>query len=118
MTASLREISRKELRKLVSKMKGGKASGEDGIDRYSLKLAAPLMEDALLHIVHLSTRTSCWKHQLIFPLHNKSDKDEAKNYRPVSHLVEVGKLLPQSLFLKTIVNIFIQAVSAVSEIKK
>ena len=99
---TLKEISRKELRKLIRKMKGGKASGEDGIDSYSLKLAAPPIEDALLHIVNLSIRSSTfssfWKHQLIFPHHKKADKDQTKNYRPVSHLVEVGKLVEYAVY--------------------
>ena len=47
---SLQEISRTKLRKLVKKMKGGRSCGVDGIDSYSLKRAAPLIEDALLHM--------------------------------------------------------------------
>ena len=78
-------------------MKGGKSSGIDTIDSYSLKLAAPLLEDALEHLINLSIRTSSfasfWKHQLIFPHHKKLEKDNLKNYRPVSHLVELGKLV-------------------------
>ena len=97
----LREITRMELRKLVKKMKGGKNSGVDQIDNFSLKLAAPLIEDALLHLVNLSIRTSCfsrlWKHQLIFPHHKKKDKLLTKNYRPVSHLVEIGQLTEQAV---------------------
>ena len=83
-------------------MKGGKSSGVDKIDSYSLKLAAPLLEEALLHIINLSIRTavfsSFWKHQLIFPHHKKSDKTVAKNYRPVSHLVELGKLVEYAAY--------------------
>ena len=83
-------------------MKGGKSSGIDGIDSYSLKLAAPLLEDALEHIINSSIRTSTfssfWKHQLIFPHHKKSDRTIAKNYRPVSHLVEVGKLVEYAVY--------------------
>ena len=85
-------------------MKGGKSSGIDGIDSYSIKLAAPLLEDALEHIINLSIRTSTfssfWKHQLIFPNHKKSDRTIAKNYRPVSHLVEVGKLVEYAVYNK------------------
>ena len=70
---TLKEISRTKLRKLIKKMKGGKSSGSDAIDSFSLKLAAPLIEDALEHLINLSIRTSSfstfWKHQLIFPHH-------------------------------------------------
>ena len=94
---SIKPISREKLRKLIKRMKGGKSSGVDTIDSYSLKLAAPLIEDALEHLINLSITTakfaSLWKPQLIFPQHKKSEKDVIENYRPVSHLVEVGKLV-------------------------
>ena len=74
----IKEISRGRLRTLIKKMKGGRSCGVDNVDSFSLKLAAPLIEDALLHLVNLSIRTSTfssfWKHQLIFPQHKKQDK--------------------------------------------
>ena len=98
----LKEINRRTLRKLIKKMKGGKSCGIDGIDSFSLKLAAPLIEETLEHLINLSIRTntfsSFWKHQLIFPLHKKSAKNELKNFRPVSHLVEVGKLIEYAVY--------------------
>ena len=94
---SLKVINRQQLRKLIKRMKGGKSCGVDGIDSYSLKLAAPLLEDALEHLINLSIKTGTfstfWKHQMVFPQHKKSDKTITKNYRPVSHLVELGKLV-------------------------
>ena len=33
-----------------------------------------------------------WKTQLIHPNHKKGDKTLTKNYRPVSHIVEISKL--------------------------
>ena len=102
----IQEISRKTLRVLIKKMKGGKSCGVDMIDSFSLKLAAPLIEDALLHLVNLSIKTNCfsslWKHQLIFPLHKKQDKLLPKNYRPVSHLVEVGQLIEQAVYFQVV----------------
>ena len=97
----LKEINRSTLRKLIKGMKGGRSSGVDYIDSFSLKIAAPLIEDALLHLINLSIRSrifsSMWKHQLIFPQHKKSDKLSVKNYRPVSHLVEVGQLVEKAV---------------------
>ena len=65
-------------------------------NRTSLKLAAPLIEDSLQHLVKLSIESqnfaTPWKLQLILPFHNKKEKTKVENYRPVSHLVEVGKL--------------------------
>ena len=72
----------------MKRMKGGKSSGVDYIDSYCLKLA-PLIEDALEHLINLSIATtkfaSIWKPQLIFPLHKKADKDVIENYRPVQN---------------------------------
>ena len=34
-----------------------------------------------------------WKPHLILPCHKKKEKTKVENYRPVSHLVEVGKLV-------------------------
>ena len=83
-------------------MKGGFSCGIDGIDGFSIKLAAPLIEDALLHLVNLSIRTSLfpetWKHQLIFPQHKKKDKLLVENYRPVCHLNEIGLLTERAIY--------------------
>ena len=52
-------------------MKGGKSSGIDDIDSYSLKTAAPVISDVLLHLINLAltkqTFPSEWKTQLIHP---------------------------------------------------
>ena len=78
------------------------AHGSDWIDSYSLKLAAPLMEDALIHLINLSLIQSKfsarWKPQLVFPLHKKKDKVTLSNYRPVCHLVQVGKIAEYAVF--------------------
>ena len=78
-------------------MKGKRVHGRDEIDSYSLKISAPLIEDSLLHLVNLSIENqnfaTPWKPQLILPFQKKKEKTKVENYRPVSHLVEVGKLV-------------------------
>ena len=55
-----------------------------------------ILEDSLMHLVNLSIRQRkfavVWKPQLIHPVHKKKAKDEIENFRPVSHLVQVGKI--------------------------
>ena len=34
-----------------------------------------------------------WKVQLFLPLHKKNDKLNGNNYRPVTHIIEVGKIV-------------------------
>ena len=78
-------------------MKGKRVHGRDEIDSYGLKISAPMIEDSLLHLVNLSIENqnfaAPWKPQLILPFHKKKEKTKVENYRPVSHLVEVGKLV-------------------------
>ena len=78
-------------------MKFSRSHGSDFIDSYSIKLSGPLIEDALLHIINLSITSgvfaTSWKTQLVLPLHKKNDKLEGSNYRPVSHIIELGKLV-------------------------
>ena len=47
-----------KLRKLLKKIKGNRSCGIDYVDGYSVKLAAPLIEDILLHLVNLSIEKS------------------------------------------------------------
>ena len=97
----LKPLTRYKLRKHIKQMKGGRSAGVDTIDSFSLKIAAPLLEDALEHLINLSIQSSRfssqWKPQLIFPQYKKNDKNSLENYRPVSHLVEIGKLVEREV---------------------
>ena len=92
----IKEINLTELRRIMKKFKMKRTRGVDWIDKGSIKLASPLIEDSLLHLVNLSIRdgrfSDRWKPQLIFPHHKKKEKDLLENYRPVSHLVQVGMI--------------------------
>ena len=69
----LKEIDKTFFRKIVKKMKPKRTHGVDWIDSFSLKVASPLIEESLIHLINLSIRrskfSSRWKPQLIFPLH-------------------------------------------------
>ena len=71
--------------------------GTDEMGSYSLKLAAPLKEESLIHLLNLSIETQKfakpWKPQLILHFHKKKEKAKVENYRPMSHLAEVGKMV-------------------------
>ena len=87
-------------------MKGKRSHGIDDIDSFSIKLAGPLMEDALEHLINLSIKkqifASRWKPQLINPIHKKDDMLDPKNFRPVSHLVEVGKMVEYAVYVQVV----------------
>ena len=93
----LKPIDMNKLKKLMKKMKPSRSHGTDFIDSYSLKLAFPLIEDSILHLVNLSitskTYSKSWKFQLVLPLHKKNDTMDGNNFRPVSHIIELGKIV-------------------------
>ena len=93
----LKEIDLPTLRTIMKKVKPSRSHGKDFIDSNSLKLAFPLVEDAVLHLVNLSilssSYSSFWKIQLVLPLHKKKDPLNGENYRPVSHIIQVGKIV-------------------------
>ena len=80
----------------MKKRKGNRSSGIVYIDGYSIKLAAPLIEDILLHLVNLTIETSeypqLWKVNKVSPHFKKGDKTLGENWRPVTDIVFVSKL--------------------------
>ena len=98
----IEEIGVNEFRRVMKKFKPKRVHGIDWIDSFSLKIAAPLIEDALIHMINLSIKESKfskrWKPQLIFPLFKRKERELVQNYRPVSHVVQVGKLLEMVVF--------------------
>ena len=94
----LQEITMSMLCAIIKKkMKYSKSHGSDFIDSFSLKLAFPLIEESILHLVNLSIRENTyaqeWKTQLVLPLHKKDDPLIDSNYRPVSDIVDIGKIV-------------------------
>ena len=81
----------------MKSLKSSRSHGRDFIDSSSLKLAFPSIEEAILHLINLSITSNSfardWKIQLVLPLHKKNDKLNGLNYRPVSHIIEVGKIV-------------------------
>ena len=101
-TFKLNPISKVQLRKILKKLKGNRSSGVDFIDGFSIKLAAPLFEDVLLHLVNLSITKSRypqqWKSSKINPHFKSGDKFDGTNYRPVSDLIFVSKIAEAAVF--------------------
>ena len=102
----LKPINKDMFRKIMKKMKPKRVHGTDWIDSYSLKISSPLIEDCLMHLINLSIKknrfSTRWKPQLIFPTHKKKEKDLVENYRPVSHLVQVGKMTEYAVYFQIV----------------
>ena len=93
---NLHEIDTRIFRKVMKESKGGTASGHTTIDGNSLKIAAPILEDAMIHFINLSIReckfATMWKHLTIHPRFKKGDPCLKENQRPVAHIEEMGKV--------------------------
>ena len=98
----LKPITKLELRQILKRRKGNKSSGIDFIDGYSIKLAAPLIEDILLHLVNLSIENtlypSSWKYTKVIPQFKKGERLIGDNWRPVSNIVFVSKLVEAAIY--------------------
>ena len=60
----LKKIDKQMFRKIMSKMKPKRVHGVDHIDSYSLKLASPLIEDALISLINFvyPRKHLCYRH--------------------------------------------------------
>ena len=100
----LKPIKKEMLRKIIRRMKPKRVHGTDWIDSYSIKVSSPLIEDCLLHLINLSISqskfSSRWKPQLIFPTFKKNEKDRVENYRPVCHLIQIGKMVEYAVYFQ------------------
>ena len=94
-----------DLSKIMKKLKGNRSSGIDFIDGYSIKLAYPIIENVLIHLVNLSIEKSqfpqLWKSSKINPDFKKGERTDGENYRPVSDIVFVSKIAEAAIFEQT-----------------
>ena len=98
----LQFVTQEKVLKILKKIKSNKSTGIDGLDGYSVKLAAEHIAPVLHHIITLSIMQckfpSSWKLAKVLPLHKKQNKLEPKNYRPVSILSPLSKVLENVIY--------------------
>ena len=86
-----------ELREVVFSMKRSGACGPDGISIRILLLCFDAIGPVLLHIIN-ACLTSCdfpdsWKHSLVYPIFKSGDPSVISNYRPISILPVMAKVV-------------------------
>ena len=95
-------VSIAKVSKLLKRLKSSKSTGYDGLDSYSLKIAAEYICKPVHHIITLSLMQTkfptSWKYSKIIPLHKKGSRLERQNYRPVSILSPLSKILEKLMF--------------------
>ena len=98
---SMQYVSIHKVRKLLGSLKTKTSSSFDQLDSYAVKLVADSIAQPLHHVVTLSIMQqkfpSCWKLTKVIPLHKKNSVLNKENYRPVSLLSPLSKVLEKAI---------------------
>ena len=82
---------------IIDKICSNKASGYDGLSVCVLKKIAPLFANPLCRLLNLSISTNSfpnhWKIAKVTPLHKGGARNDVNNYRPISVLPILSKIL-------------------------
>ena len=91
------QLSNEKVSKFLSNIDISKATGTDMIGPRLLKLAAPYITKEITFICNHSITTSVfpskWKEAKVAPLHKNGSNEEVNNYRPISILPVLSKVL-------------------------
>ena len=102
-------INREEVLDILKSLDVTKATGPDGVSAILLREGAPSICDSLTRLFNLSLQQevfpSSWKQAHVTPLHKKGDTNLCNNYRPISLLSCVGKVMEKVVF-KYVFNFF------------
>lgn len=79
-----------------------KATGLDGISAKALKIASPAIISAVTKMCNLSIQTghfpAPWKEAKVVPIYKSGSRDDCNNYRPVSVLPILSKILERHVY--------------------
>ena len=96
------DVSQNKIRELLTKLDVTKSKGPDGLPPCFLKSLAKPMSSILNAIFKNIKRVRCvpkfWKSAAISPIHKKNDKRQIKNYKPVSLLTIISKVLKKCMY--------------------
>jgi hypothetical protein len=93
-------VSKISIEKELKSLKRGKSAGHDDIPPGMLKDAASELAKPLSHIINLSLQTGVvpteWKIAKVTPIHKGGQSSSPDNYRPISVLPILSKILERS----------------------
>ena len=94
---AFKTISCESVIKMINELKTNKEVGLDKVSSRLLKDAADIVVPSLTLLFNISMDTGCfpsaWKLAKISPLFKKGNKQDPSNYRPISVLPTISKLL-------------------------
>ena len=90
-------ISENDVLEALSNLDENKSTGVDGISAKVLKTAAAALCQPLTYIINNSLKSKVfpdiWKTAIVYPLHKSGSKTNADNYRPISVLCVLTKIV-------------------------
>ena len=96
------EIGVEEVTAGLRNIKISKATGIDMIPSRALKIAADIIAPSITWIFNLSLKTrifvDAWKKACVLPIYKSGDRRLCENYRPISILPVISKILERSVF--------------------
>ena len=85
----------------IKRLKPNKATGLDKISTRLLKDSVHVIAPTLTSLFNLSRQTgifpSIWKNARVVPLYKKGDKQDPSNYRPISILPTLSKIIERAV---------------------
>ena len=102
-------ITVKDVYDILCNLKTDKAMGPDGVSPRLLKMCARELAPSLARLINLSLNQghfpNCWKLANVLPLFKGGNQHEVDNYRPVSLLSCLSKVMERAIF-KYVFNFF------------
>lgn len=105
-TYSIQNVDRNFILKELQKLKPNKSTGLDDISPRFLRDGAHILSDVIMHLVNLSisskTVPNCTKKAKVVPLYKKGSRLDVGNYRPVSILTSISKILERAVYVQVV----------------
>ena len=105
-TMFFKPVSVEEVSKVINSLKPKNSSGYDGISNKLLKSLHPVILEAFTEIINRSLKEGCFpsdmKRSDTIPLHKSKEKHYTTNYRPISLLLTLSKVLEKVVYTRTI----------------
>ena len=99
---SFQPVSVEYIGKLLSELRINKSCGPDNIPPKILKLSVPTIKEPLTKLINYCITESSWpldwKRSHITPVYKKDDASSVKNYKPISILSAIPKLLERVMY--------------------
>ena len=94
-----------EVTMLISKLPNKKSSGYDNIDNILLKSIKDVVSEKLASLFNLSTSTGVFPEMMklaeVVPLYKSKERFLTSNYRPISLLITISKILEKIIYKRT-----------------